>query len=170
MSHLVWAASTLLNKDQNHRIMVILSSKVDWQSPLSIRQEWVSPCLKKFLHTGEVTLLAGEVERCGFCSVSYVDIWLVFGEEQLEEALMTVSCCIMQCSVLCGRLPLFQITAVLQEQLTHLSVAFLSSCQQRSETALVSWLLSLVSWLAQRRGVDSILLLMLRFGLYLTSS
>ena len=47
---------------------------------------------------------------------------------------MTTSCCKMQCSVQCSRLPLFQIAAVGQEQLTHLSVTSLSSNQQRCDT------------------------------------
>ena len=77
VSHLVWAASALLGKDPNHLIMVFNGSQVDWKKAINIRQHWVSPCLQKFLHTGEVTLLAGKVERGGFYSVPAVDICLV---------------------------------------------------------------------------------------------
>ena len=77
MSHLVWAAPSFLDQDRNHLIMVFSGSRVDWESATDLRQEWVSPCLEKFLHTGEVTLLAGEVERCGFYSVPYVEVWFV---------------------------------------------------------------------------------------------
>ena len=43
--HLVWAAPALLDQDPNHLIMVVISSLVNWQSTLIIRQHWISPCL-----------------------------------------------------------------------------------------------------------------------------
>ena len=52
MSHLVWAAPALLDQDRNHLIMVFRGSKVYWKKTLMIRQECVSPYLKKFLYTG----------------------------------------------------------------------------------------------------------------------
>ena len=66
VAHLVWAAPALLDQDPNRLIMVVIGSQVDWKSALNLGQHWVSLCLKKFLHTGEVTLLTGEVERCEF--------------------------------------------------------------------------------------------------------
>ena len=77
MSHLVCVAPAFLNEDPNHLIMVVTGSLVDGEIAILIRQEWVSPCSQKFLHTGEVTLLAGEVERCGFHFVPYVEVCFV---------------------------------------------------------------------------------------------
>ena len=71
VSYLVWTAPALLYQNPNHLVVVLTGSIVNGKRALIIRQHWVSPCLKKSLYRGEVTLLAGGKDQafCKFASV-----------------------------------------------------------------------------------------------------
>ena len=77
-----------------------------------------------------MTLLAGEVERCGFCFAPWVDVGLV-GEKQLDDALVTVDCSFVKRCQQCLRFPLFHITTSSQELAAHWDGALICCIKQR---------------------------------------
>ena len=66
VSHLVQTAPALVNQDPHHIPVIVTSSQMYWKTTKLSRQQWVSPCLYQCNNRSMVTLLAGEVERCGF--------------------------------------------------------------------------------------------------------